>query len=68
MKMLYYFFMLSIVFVVGGCGNWLDVQPTTEKDREDLIETEDGFKQMLYGTYINLVHPDLYGHQLTYGL
>ena len=22
---------------------------------------------MLYGTYINLVHPDLYGHQLTYG-
>ena len=68
MKMIYYFFMLSIVFVVGGCGNWLDVQPTTEKDREDLIETEDGFKQMLYGTYINLVHPDLYGHQLTYGL
>ena len=38
MKVIYYFFMLSVVFVVDGCGNWLDVQPTTEKDREDLMD------------------------------
>lgn len=67
MKTLYRLFILNFIFVVYGCGNWLDVQPTTEKDRNDLIETEEGFKQMLYGAYINLVSPDLYGHQLTYG-
>lgn len=53
---------------MSSCSDWLDVQPSTQKDREDLIKTDDGYKQMLYGTYINLVGTDLYGHNLTYGL
>lgn len=53
---------------MSSCGDWLDVQPSSQKDREDLVKTADGYKQMLYGTYINLVSTDLYGHNLTYGL
>ncbi len=63
-------FILSAIACVSmsSCSDWLDVQPSTQKDREDLIKTDDGYKQMLYGAYINLVGTDLYGHNLTYGL
>lgn len=50
-----------------ACSDWLDVQPTTEKDRDDLVEKADGYKQMLYGTYINLTSTALYGANLSYG-
>lgn len=59
---------MALAMSLTACSDWLDVQPTTEKDRNDLITSDDGYKQMLYGTYINLVDPSLYGHQLTYGL
>lgn len=61
------FFILSVSLCLSACSNWLDVSPSTEKDREDLIKTEKGFKEMLYGCYINLDAEALYGHQLTYG-
>ncbi len=58
----------SVVLLASSCNDWLDVQPTTEKDREDLVTSADGYKQMLYGTYINLVSTDLYGHNMSYGI
>lgn len=51
-----------------ACSDWLDVQPSTEKDREELVTSDEGYKQMLYGTYINMVGSSLYGHTLSYGL
>lgn len=63
-------FILSAIACLAttSCSDWLDVQPSSQKDREDLVKTDEGYKQMLYGTYINLVSTDLYGHNLTYGL
>ena len=63
-------FILSAIagISMSSCSDWLDVQPSSQKDREDLVKTDDGYKQMLYGAYINLVSTDLYGHNLTYGL
>ncbi|MBR6286493.1 MAG: RagB/SusD family nutrient uptake outer membrane protein [Bacteroidaceae bacterium] len=52
---------------LASCSEWLDVQPTTEKDRDDLVQTAEGYKQMLYGTYINLTSQNLYGSNLSYG-
>ncbi len=66
-KIVLYIFISSLLISLSGCSDWLDVRPSTEKDRADLIKTESGFKQMLYGCYINLAKESLYGHQLTYG-
>ena len=54
--------------LISSCSDWLDVQPSTEKDRAELIEKADGYMKMLYGTYINLTSTSLYGDNLTYGL
>ena len=59
---------LSAVVLLSSCSDWLDVQPSTEKDRGDLVTSADGYKKMLYGTYINLTGRTLYGDNLTYGL
>nr|WP_320058528.1 RagB/SusD family nutrient uptake outer membrane protein [uncultured Bacteroides sp.] len=67
MKKIIYLFILSVSFSFSACSEWLDVSPSTEKDRADLIETENGFKEMLYGCYINMASASLYGHELTYG-
>ncbi len=66
-RIILYVFISSFFISLSGCSDWLDVSPSTEKDRNDLIATESGFKQMLYGCYINMVNESLYGHQLSYG-
>jgi len=66
-KIVLYIFISSLIIGLSGCSDWLDVSPSTEKDRTELIKSESGFKQMLYGCYINMVDESLYGHQLTYG-
>ena len=63
-----YTIVLAAAVLLASCSDWLDVQPSTEKDRADLIESADGYKKMLYGTYINLTNRTLYGDNLTYGL
>ena len=65
MKKFIYIILISIGLT--SCSDWLNVSPSTEKDREDLITTEAGFKEMLYGCYINMADASIYGHQLTYG-
>lgn len=68
MKTTKYILLALTVLLASSCSDWLDVQPTTEKDREDLVTTAEGYKEMLYGTYINLRDTKLYGNNLTYGL
>jgi hypothetical protein len=67
MKKITYIFILFATLGLTACSDWLDVTPSTEKDRADLITSETGFKEMLYGCYINMQSTALYGHQLTYG-
>lgn len=58
---------LIVAMFLTSCSDWLDVQPETEKDRTELISSANGFKQMVYGTYINMTSTSLYGDALTYG-
>ena len=51
MKTTKYIFLALAVLLTSSCSDWLDVQPTTEKDREDLVTSAEGYKEMLYGTY-----------------
>ena len=66
-KILIYITILSASLLLNSCSDWLDVQPSTDKDRADLVESADGYMKMLYGTYINLTSPSLYGANLTFG-
>ena len=56
---------LSIMFVFTSCENWLDVEPKTEIEVGTMFETEQGFKDALFGCYTLLSDADLYGAQMT---
>ena len=47
---------LSIALLLGcsACNDWLTVQPATSILAEDLYATNDGIKQALNGTYLNM--------------
>ena len=49
----------------SGCSKWLDVQPYDEIAEEDLLSTEDGFRMLLNGIYIELNDDMLYGGALS---
>ena len=51
--------------LVCGCGKWLDIQPYDEIAEEDLLSTEDGFRMLLNGIYIELNDDMLYGGALS---
>ena len=56
---------LILPFLVS-CGEWLDVQPKTSVEEEDLFSREYGFKDALTGFYVKMGKPELYGQVTTY--
>lgn len=62
-----YIGLLVLSFFTAGCQDWLNVQPKTSVQEEDIFSTEYGFKDVLTGFYIDMGSQDLYGKNLTYG-
>lgn len=58
-------FCTILLFV--GCNNWLDVQPRTQKKKELMFDSEQGFREVLVGAYMRLKSPSLYGGDLSWG-
>lgn len=54
----------SILFL-GACDNWLDVKPYDKIAEEDLFKSQDGFRSLLNGIYIELNDTKVYGSTLT---
>lgn len=48
-----------------GCSDWLDVNPRMEVRKEQQFNSEEGFKNVLTGTYMQLASQQLYGQYLT---
>ena len=44
MKHLFKIFVLGLMVLVSGCGDWLDIKPQTESKEDDLFAKEQGFK------------------------
>lgn len=65
-------FLLCLISVAllltAGCNKWLDVKPKTQVDGEVLYERESGFKDVLYGAYVNMASAQMYGQEMTFGL
>lgn len=44
----------TIMFGFTACSKWLDVKPYDQVAEDDLYSTEEGFKKVLNGVYIDL--------------
>lgn len=53
------------VLLMVSCNKWLDVKPSSQMEREDMYETEEGFKTALSGCYIGMKNTMLYGQAMT---
>lgn len=58
--------MVTAVFVLAACSDWLDVRPKTEMKSDRLFATEEGFVSALTGIYSLMESNGLYGQQLTF--
>lgn len=57
--------LLSILLLSTGCNDWLEVQPYDQMAEDDLFSSEDGFKKLLNGIYVDLNTDELYGQTMT---
>ena len=53
------------IVLLSSCNKWLDVKPSSEKEREDQFSTESGFRLALSGAYLKLKSNNLYGQAMT---
>lgn len=51
----------------SSCSNWLDVQPKTTVEEEEVFSRELGFKEALAGVYMKMATTNLYARNLSYG-
>lgn len=65
-KLIYSLFLISAV-LLSSCESWLDVQPRTKIKSDDLLKTEQGFKDALVGVYTLMKAEPLYGRELSFG-
>lgn len=52
---------------LGACNDWLDVKPSTQMDRDELLSREEGYAEAIKGVYTLMCKPTLYGRELTWG-
>lgn len=57
---------LTLALGATSCNDWLDVEPSVEMDREELLQNEDGFADAMSGIYLNMGSDQLYGKNLTW--
>ena len=55
------------MLLFASCSNWLDVEPKTTVEEEEVFSRELGFKESLTGIYIKMTSTDLYARNLSYG-
>ena len=62
-----YIIVCLIILFFSSCSIWLDVQPKTTVEEEEVFSREIGFKEALTGIYIKIASKDLYAKNLSYG-
>lgn len=62
-----YIFPILLLTVFCSCSKWLDVQPETEVDIDQLFSTQAGFEEAIIGVYMRCTENDIYGKELTIG-
>jgi hypothetical protein len=55
-------------FAMTGCKKWLDVPAPLQVNQNDLFSSEQGFREVLNGVYLQMGSKSLYGRDLTFGM
>lgn len=56
--------MIASLFLTA-CEDWLDVKPKTEVESSELLKTESGYKDALWGVYTKMTETTMYGLNMT---
>ncbi|MCH7411394.1 RagB/SusD family nutrient uptake outer membrane protein [Belliella sp. DSM 111904] len=62
-----YLKLFPFIFIFSSCGDYLDVRPESQIEKEVLFSTEYGFFEALNGVYVRCTEGDIYGNELTFG-
>ena len=58
--------LISGALVFTGCKKWLDVKPQGQTTKDEIFQTQKGFRDALTGAYIDLKSGDVYGGAMTW--
>ena len=58
---------ISGAVVFTGCKKWLDVKPEGQTTKDEMFQTQKGFRDALTGAYLDLKNGDAYGGAMTWG-
>ncbi|MBQ6309082.1 MAG: hypothetical protein IJK82_04675 [Prevotella sp.] len=63
----YIVYVLMLAFSLSSCNDWLDVNPESQVEGNELFESESGFKEALAGVYSGMVNEATYAKETLYG-
>jgi hypothetical protein len=52
-------------FALSSCNDWLDVKPKTQVESSELLASESGYKDALWGVYTTMTESAMYGVSMT---
>src|SRR5438309_190015 len=58
--------LVSGALVFTGCKKWLDVKPQGQTTKDEIFQTQKGFRDALTGAYLDLKSSDAYGTAMTW--
>lgn len=61
------YILAGLLFLCGGCNNWLDVRPKSQVKEGDFFQSESGFRDALTGIYVLMGRTSTYGGNSTMG-
>lgn len=57
----------AVLCLVSSCDSFLDVLPSTEKEKDKMFSTAEGYRSVLTGAYIRMKQTNLYGQEMVCG-
>lgn len=67
MKYARFIYVWALLFVMmPACENYLDITPEGQVKRDDLLSSDDGIEDAMYGVYAQLRGESLYGQELSF--
>ena len=63
----YIVYALLLTCCMTSCNDWLDVNPESQVEDNELFEAESGFKEALAGVYSGMVNEATYAKEMLYG-
>lgn len=59
--------LMAALLPASSCDSYLDITPEGQVGRSDLLDTQSGIEDAMYGCYAQMRHNNLYGQYMTFG-